>query len=59
MAQIIQFKSRAQIEKETREEIERDWLEFLEWERQMIAKNEGKTEQEIFGLPDEIKDMKF
>lgn len=59
MAKIIQFKSKVHLEQEAREEIEREWLAFLEWERQMLEINKGKTEQEIFGLPDEKRDMKF
>lgn len=59
MAKIIQFKSKAQLQQEAREEIEREWLAFLESEHQMLAENEVKTARDIFAPSDEINDMKF
>lgn len=59
MAKIIQFKSKAQLQQEAREEIEREWLTFLESEHQMLAENEAKTERDIFAPSGEINDMKF
>lgn len=43
MAQIIQFKTRTELEREKQEQLLKEWHEYLEWEKATMRK--AKEEQ--------------